>query len=52
MVFMMRFRPEGIIADERRQLEFHDDDDELAVEVESELIAWHDHYNPESKGAR
>jgi branched-chain amino acid transport system permease protein len=50
MVFMMRFRPEGIIADERRQLEFHADDEELAEEVELELIAWHDHYNPEPKG--
>lgn len=52
MVFMMRFRPEGIIADERRQLEFHEEDEELAVEVEQELIAWHSHYNPEPKGDR
>ena len=48
LVFMMRFRPEGIIADERRQLEFHADDEELAEEVEEDLIAYHDHYNPDS----
>jgi branched-chain amino acid transport system permease protein len=48
LVFMMRFRPEGIIADERRQLEFHAEDEELAEEVESELIAYHDHYNPDA----
>ncbi len=50
MVFMMRFRPEGIIADERRQLEFHEDDTELAEEVEEDLIRWHAHYNPDPKG--
>lgn len=49
MVFMMRFRPEGIIADERRQLEFHEDDDELAEEVEEELIIHQAHYNPDPK---
>jgi branched-chain amino acid transport system permease protein len=48
LVFMMRFRPEGIIADERRQLEFHAEDELLAEEVEEELIAYHDHYNPDS----
>ncbi len=48
LVFMMRFRPEGIIADERRQLEFHAEDEELAEEVEGELIAYHDHYNPDA----
>ncbi|MHB1008394.1 MAG: branched-chain amino acid ABC transporter permease [Propionibacteriaceae bacterium] len=48
LVFMMRFRPEGIIADERRQLEFHAEDEELAAEVEIELIAYHDHYNPDA----
>jgi branched-chain amino acid transport system permease protein len=48
LVFMMRFRPEGIIADERRQLEFHAEDEVLAEEVEEELIAYHDHYNPDS----
>ncbi|MCW5952184.1 MAG: branched-chain amino acid ABC transporter permease, partial [Propionibacteriaceae bacterium] len=50
MVFMMRFRPEGIIADERRQLEFHEEDEELAEEIEEELIVHHAHYNPDPKG--
>ena len=50
MVFMMQFRPEGIIADERRQLEFHDEDEELAEEVEEELTIRHAHFNPERKG--
>jgi branched-chain amino acid transport system permease protein len=50
MVIMMQFRPEGIIADERRQLEFHADDEELAEEIEEELITHHAHYNPERKG--
>jgi len=35
LVLMMRFRPEGLIASRRRQLEFHEDDEELAVRVES-----------------
>lgn len=52
MIFMMRFRPEGIIADERRQLEFHEDDEELAEEVEEDLIRWRAHYNPDPKGER
>jgi branched-chain amino acid transport system permease protein len=51
MIFMMRFRPEGIIADERRQLEFHEEDEELAEEVEEDLIRWQAHYNPDPKGA-
>jgi branched-chain amino acid transport system permease protein len=50
MVFMMRFRPEGIIADERRQLEFHAEDEELAEELEEEMITHHAHLNPERKG--
>ncbi len=50
MVFMMRFRPEGIIADERRQLEFHAEDEELAEELEEEMITHHTHFNPERKG--
>ena len=50
MVIMMRFRPEGIVADERRQLEFHDTDDELAEDVEQEMTAHHVHLNPEPKG--
>jgi len=50
MVFMMRFRPEGIIADERRQLEFHAEDEELAEELEEEMITHHAHLNLERKG--
>lgn len=50
MIIMMRFRPEGIIADERRQLEFHDDDEELADEVEAEMTAHRSHLNPEVGG--
>ncbi len=49
MVIMMRFRPEGIIADERRQLEFHDESEELADEVEEELTTHHAHLNPDRK---
>ena len=30
---MMRFRPEGLVANRRRQLEFHEDDEELADEI-------------------
>ena len=33
LVLMMRFRPEGLVANRRRQLEFHEDDEELADEV-------------------
>ncbi len=47
LVLMMRFRPEGIIADERRQLEFHAEDEELAEDIEEDLIAYHDHFNPD-----
>ncbi len=50
MVVMMQFRPEGIIADERRQLEFHAEDEELAEEIEEDLITHHAHLNPERKG--
>lgn len=35
LVLMMRFRPEGLVANRRRQLEFHDDDEALADEVEA-----------------
>jgi branched-chain amino acid transport system permease protein len=38
LVVMMRFRPEGIIASERRQLEFHDADEELADRVGEERL--------------
>lgn len=34
LVLMMRFRPEGIIASQRRKLEFHEDDEELAQRIE------------------
>jgi len=37
LVLMMRFRPEGLVASKRRQLEFHEDDEELAVRVESDI---------------
>jgi branched-chain amino acid transport system permease protein len=33
LVLMMRFRPEGLVASRRRQLEFHEADEELAVRV-------------------
>ncbi|GAA1159704.1 branched-chain amino acid ABC transporter permease [Kribbella jejuensis] len=39
LVLMMRFRPEGLVASRRRQLEFHEEDEALAVEVESERLA-------------
>ncbi len=38
LVLMMRFRPEGLVASRRRQLEFHEEDEELAVAIESELV--------------
>ncbi|MEU4389379.1 branched-chain amino acid ABC transporter permease [Kribbella sp. NPDC023855] len=38
LVLMMRFRPEGLVASKRRQLEFHEEDEELAVAVESDLV--------------
>lgn len=34
LVLMMRFRPEGLVANKRRQLEFHEEDVELAEEIE------------------
>ncbi|EAP99212.1 putative branched chain amino acid transport permease [Janibacter sp. HTCC2649] len=34
LVLMMRFRPEGLIASQRRKLEFHEDDEELAERIE------------------
>jgi branched-chain amino acid transport system permease protein len=33
LVLMMRFRPEGLVASRRRQLEFHDEDEDLALRV-------------------
>jgi branched-chain amino acid transport system permease protein len=38
LVLMMRFRPEGLVANRRRALEFHEEDEELAVAIESELV--------------
>ena len=37
LVIMMRFRPEGLVASQRRQLEFHEDEDDQAAVVESDL---------------
>lgn len=37
LILMMRFRPEGLVASKRRQLEFHEEDEELATAVESDL---------------
>ena len=34
LVLMMRFRPEGIVPSQRRQLEFHEDDEGLAERIE------------------
>lgn len=34
LVLMMRFRPEGLVASQRRKLEFHEDDQELADQVQ------------------
>ena len=34
LIVMMRFRPEGLLPDQRRQLEFHADDEELAEEAD------------------
>ncbi|HZX06537.1 branched-chain amino acid ABC transporter permease [Kribbella sp.] len=38
LVLMMRFRPEGLVASRRRQLEFHEEDEELATEIEEEQL--------------
>jgi branched-chain amino acid transport system permease protein len=38
LILMMRFRPEGLVASRRRQLEFHEEDEELAVAIEGELV--------------
>ncbi|WP_427894207.1 branched-chain amino acid ABC transporter permease [Kribbella sp. GL6] len=38
LVLMMRFRPEGLVASRRRQLEFHEEDEELADVVEEEQL--------------
>ena len=33
----MRFRPEGMIPSQRRQLEFHEEDEDLAERIEEEV---------------
>lgn len=38
LVLMMRFRPEGLIASRRRQLEFHESDQHLAEQIQDEHI--------------
>ncbi|WP_152361735.1 branched-chain amino acid ABC transporter permease [Microlunatus speluncae] len=46
LIVMMRFRPEGIVPSRRRQLEFHEDDEELADKLdEGESV-------PSNEGAR
>ena len=37
LVIMMRFRPEGLIASRRRQLEFHEDDEDLAERIDDQI---------------
>ncbi|MBA3529473.1 MAG: branched-chain amino acid ABC transporter permease [Propionibacteriaceae bacterium] len=37
LIIMMRFRPEGLIANQRRQLEFHEEDEELAKRIDDEI---------------
>jgi branched-chain amino acid transport system permease protein len=37
LVLMMRFRPEGLVASRRRQLEFHEEDEDLAVRAEGDI---------------
>ena len=37
LIIMMRFRPEGLIASQRRQLEFHEEDEELAEKIGEEI---------------
>ena len=38
LVVMMRFRPEGLVPNKRRQLEFHEDDTELVELVQAEHL--------------
>jgi branched-chain amino acid transport system permease protein len=37
LVIMMRFRPEGLVANQRRQLEFHEEDEELAEQADAHV---------------
>jgi branched-chain amino acid transport system permease protein len=41
LIIMMRFRPEGLIANQRRQLEFHEEDEELAERIDEEIQETH-----------
>jgi branched-chain amino acid transport system permease protein len=41
LVIMMRFRPEGLIPSRRRQLEFHDEDESLARELDTRVARVH-----------
>ncbi|GAB94457.1 branched-chain amino acid transport system permease protein [Kineosphaera limosa] len=34
LVLMMRFRPEGLVASKRRKLEFHEEDEQLAADIQ------------------
>jgi branched-chain amino acid transport system permease protein len=38
LVVMMRFRPEGLVPNKRRQLEFHEEDTELVELVQAEHL--------------
>jgi len=38
LVLMMRFRPEGLVASKRRQLEFHEEDEELADDLGGRIV--------------
>ncbi|HEU5241718.1 MAG TPA: branched-chain amino acid ABC transporter permease [Ornithinibacter sp.] len=38
LVVMMRFRPEGLVPSKRRQLEFHEDDEELSELLQAEHL--------------
>ncbi len=38
LVLMMRFRPEGLVPNKRRQLEFHDEDEELVEHAQEEHL--------------
>jgi branched-chain amino acid transport system permease protein len=52
LIIMMRFRPEGIIPSERRQLEFHDENEELAERVDEEHLEAAASSRPQVEGAR
>jgi branched-chain amino acid transport system permease protein len=37
LIVMMRFRPEGLIPNQRRQLEFHEEDEDLVERIEEQV---------------